>query len=103
MPRVFLRYSLKPGVKMEDYKKWSLQVDQQITPKQPGVRRFEVYEIKGAEKGEPSCQVMEDIEVDSWEAWQAALKGKGMERVVREWNEYGDADTVVSIWGEKIE
>ena len=103
MQRVFLMYSLKKGVRMEDYKNWSCAVDQQVTPKQPGVNKFEVHEIKGADKGNPPCQIMEYIEVDSWEKWQEVLKSKGMERVVKEWNAYGDAETVVSIWGDKIE
>ena len=103
MQKIFLMYNLKKGVSMEDYKKWSREVDQQITPKQEGVNKFEVYEIKGAEKGTPPCQIAEDIDVESWEKWQEVLKSKGMERVVREWNRYGDASTVVSIWGNKIE
>ena len=87
---------------MEEYKKWSREVDQQITPKQPAVHRFDVYEIKGAEKGTSPYDIVEDIDVESFEKWQETLKGKGMERVVREWDNYGDGSTNVMVFGEKI-
>lgn len=103
MQKVLIMYNLRKGVAMEDYRKWSHEVDQQITPKQEGVESFKVYEIKGSEKGNPACQIVEDVEVESWEKWQEVLKGKGMEKVVREWGRYGDADTVVVIWGDRIE
>ena len=40
MIKVFVMYKLKPGVSLEDYWKWSIEVDQKITPFQPGVYRF---------------------------------------------------------------
>jgi hypothetical protein len=103
MQRVFVMYRLKPGVTMEDYRRWSLTVDQATTPHQKGVISFEVNEIKGAEKGESPYQVVEDICVESWEAWQETLKGQGMKQVVEEWESYGDGSTLVTVFGNKIE
>ena len=78
MQKVFVMYKLKPGVKLEDYREWSISLDQKVTPFQPGVHRFEVYEIEGAEKGESPYMIVEDIDVDSWEAWQKAVKSDAM-------------------------
>lgn len=103
MQRVFVMYRLKPGVSMEAYRKWSLEVDQATTPHQKGVISFDVHEIKGAENGESPYQVVEDIRVESWEAWQETLKGPGMKRVVEEWESYGDGSTLLTIYGDKIE
>lgn len=102
MEKVFVMYRLKPGVSIEDYRKWSVSVDQKITPFQPGVHRFEVYEIQGAEKGESPYMIVEDVDVDSWEAWQKAVQGDGMKEVVESWAKYGDESTMITIYGKKI-
>jgi len=102
MKKVFAMYRLKPGVSIEEYKKWSVEVDQKITPFQPGVHRFEAYEIQGAEKGESPYMIVEDIDVDSWEDWQKVIKSDEMKEVMQAWPEYGDESTAVVIYGEKI-
>jgi hypothetical protein len=102
MQKVFVMYRLKPGVSIEDYKKWSVEVDQKITPFQPGCYRFEVYEIEGAEKGESPYQIVEDIDVESWESWQKVVASPGMKKVVESWGKYGDESTLKVIYGRKI-
>ena len=102
MKKVFVMYKLKPGVTIDEYRKWSISLDQKVTPFQAGVHRFEVYEIEGAEKGESPYQIVEDIDVESWEAWQKTLQGKGMKEVIETWGNYGDESTLVMIYGGKI-
>ena len=58
MMYVFFMYKLKPGVKIEDYRKFSQDLDQKITPHQPGIKRFEVYEVKG--------RGMENLPIREW-------------------------------------
>jgi hypothetical protein len=100
--KVFVMYNLKPGVSIDDYMTWSRTRDQVITPFQAGVIRFEVYAIQGAEKGDSPYRIVEDIEVDSWAAWQETLKGPGMAPIVAEWERYGDATSLVMVYGDKI-
>ena len=100
--KVFVMYKLKPGVKIEDYRKWSREVDQTITPFQPGVYRFEPYEIKGAEKGKSPYQIVEDIDVESFEVWQNVVKSEAMKKLVKEWANYGDESTLITIYGDKV-
>ena len=102
MEKVFVMYRLKPGVSIEDYKKWSISVDQKVIPFQPGIHRFEVYEIKGAEKGESPYMIIEDVDVDSWEDWLKAVESDEMREVVKTWGEYGDESTLIVIYGKKI-
>ena len=102
MQKVFVMYKLKPGVTMEEYRKWSISLDQKVTPFQPGCHRFEVYEIEGAEKGESPYQIVEDIDVESWEAWQKVVAGEGMKEVIETWGKYGDESTLKVIYGKKI-
>jgi hypothetical protein len=102
MQKVFVMYKLKPGVSIEAYRKWSVALDQKVTPFQPGVHRFEVYEIEGAEKGKPEYQIVEDIDVESWEAWQKVVASEAMREVVKTWGDYGDEATLRVIYGKKI-
>jgi len=100
--KVFVMYRLKPGVNASEYIEWSKKVDQTTTPFQPGVYRFEVYHIKGGDGGNAPYQIVEDIDVESWDAWQQTVTGPGMAQVVQDWNKYGDADSLVTIYGDKI-
>jgi hypothetical protein len=102
MQKVFVMYKLKPGVSIEEYRKWSVSLDQKVTPFLTGVYRFEVYEIEGAEKGEPQYQIVEDIDVDSWEAWQKVVASEAMKEVIETWGNYGDESTLRVIYGKKI-
>jgi hypothetical protein len=102
MQKVFVMYKLKPGVKIEDYRKWSITLDQVVTPFQPKVHRFEVYEIEGTDKGEITYQIVEDIDVESWEAWQEVTASEGMKEVVKTWDNYGDSSTMKVLYGKKI-
>jgi hypothetical protein len=95
-------FKLKPGVSIEAYKKFSREIDQKVISLQPGVKSFEAYEIKGAEKGEAPCQIVEAVEVESWEVWQKVLSNDAMKPVLKEWGKYGDENSVVPIYGEKI-
>lgn len=102
MQKVFVSYRLKPGVTMEQYKAWSQNVDQRITPTQKGVIRFEIYAIEGTDAGEPYCQVMEDIEVTDWAAFQAAVAGPGMAYIMETLPHLVDEATVKTVYGSKI-
>lgn len=102
MQKIFVFYKLKPGVTLEEYREWSKSLDQKVTPFQPGVHRFEVYEIEGAEVGESPYQIVEDIDVDSWEAWQKVLKSEAMKEVVESWGKYGDESTLKVVYGKKV-
>lgn len=102
MQKVFVMYKLKPEVSIEDYRKWSVSLDQKVTPFQPGVYRFEVYTIEGAEKGESPYQIVEDIEVESFEQWQKIVNSKAMKEVIETWSNYGDESTLKVIYGKKV-
>lgn len=102
MQKVFVSYKLKPGITPDQYAAWSREVDQRITPGQKGVIRFEVYRIEGADKGEPFCQIVEDIEVESFEAFTETVKGEGMAYIMETIGKYVDESTVQTVYGSKI-
>lgn len=103
MQKVFVMYNLRPGVSLEDYRKWSREVDQRITPSQEGCIRFEVYAIEGSESGgQAPYQIVEDIEVESWDVWRETLNSKGMAVVAEGFPQYADEASVQLIYGSRV-
>jgi hypothetical protein len=100
--KVFVMYRLRDGVTIDQYAEWSRTVDQQTTPRQPAVVRFEPYRIEGAEHGEPPFAIVEDIEVESWEQWMKTVENEAMERVVSDWTKLADEASAVHIYGSRI-
>ena len=45
MSKVVVIYKLKPGTTIAQYRKFSREIDQVITPKQKVVEKFEVFEV----------------------------------------------------------
>src|SRR5215216_130498 len=102
MQKIFVMYRLKQGVTMDLYKAWSREIDQRITPGQPGMIRFEVYAIEGAEKGEPFVQVVEDIEVEDAREWFATANKSGMAYVQETIANLIDPESLQVIYGRRI-
>ncbi|MCX6090270.1 MAG: hypothetical protein NTX88_07885 [Candidatus Atribacteria bacterium] len=102
MQKIFSMYRLRPGVTVEEFRKWSVSMDQKVTPFQPGVYRFEVYEIEGTDQGEITYQIVEDIDAESWEAWQKVLKSESQQEVVKTWEELCDPSSLKVFYGRKI-
>ncbi len=100
MQRLIVMYNLKPDASMEEYKKYSREVEQKIVSNLPGVHRFEVFEVKGSEK--KTYQIIEDVDVESKEAWEEALNSDEMKPVSEQWGKYGDESSVVTYFSEKI-
>ena len=102
MVKVFTMYKLKPEINIKDYLEFSINLDQKVTPKQPGVHKFEVYKILGAEDDKIIYQIVEAIEVESLETFRKVLASKEMEKVEKKYNELVDQSTVKMIYGEII-
>jgi hypothetical protein len=103
MQKVFVMYKLKEGVPLDDYIRWSQEVDQRITPGQPGMIRFEVYVIEGQDgEGEPTYDIVEDLEVTSWEEWEKTVAGDGMAYIRETGVHFVDLSTVVTMYGSRI-
>lgn len=102
MQKIFVTYNLKPGVTLEQYTKWSHEVDQRITPGEKGVIRFEVYVIEGVISGKQTYQIIEDIEVEDYQTWEKSMNGPGMDYVRETFPVFADADSMNMVYGSKI-
>lgn len=78
MEKLICTYRLRPDVTLEQYSAYSREIDQRITSGESPVIRFEVYAVTETVDGEHFCDIVEDIEVTDFAAWQAALDGDNM-------------------------
>lgn len=102
MVRIFVMYKLKPETSVEDFKKFSKELDHKVTPRQPGVRSFDTFAITGAEKGQPPYHIIDVLEVNSFDQWLKVAGSDGMKPVFEQWNKLADESSVLTIYGEKI-
>jgi len=103
--KIVAMFNLKKNVNIEDYKKWSCEVDQKITPDQPGYRRFDIYEVNGILQGPKPpyhysrskipYQIVECIEVENQETLERSQNSPAMSKVMKEWLEFVDPSSVI--------
>jgi hypothetical protein len=102
--KMFLSYRLKPETDVDEYKKWSVEVDVPFTSGLPGVEKFVVYEAVGddveAEGAGPLF--FEDIEVESRERWDENLLTPAGQEMVATWKSYADESTLTLYHGPKV-
>lgn len=99
--RLFMTYSLRPETDVEEFKRWSREVDAPACRAKPVCSRFEVYLSDGGE-GAPLPFVIEDLDVDSVEGWEAAVAAPDHAEIAAQWNRFVQADTLVSMHCTKV-
>ena len=103
MQRLFIMYRLKAGARMQDFWKFSKEIDQPLVKRQEGVHGFEVFEITAGDKGKPEVDIVESILVDSWEKWQEVTQRDDMKANGANWGKVGDETSIKILVGRKIE
>lgn len=79
MERIFITYRTLPGVSRDDVIAFSKDVDQVVTPAQPGVLGFEAFLVEQAldlngDEQTPSFDVIEVVDVAGFAAWAKVLE-----------------------------
>jgi hypothetical protein len=95
---------LRPGVPRDEFVRFSATVDQPICLAQDVVHRFDAFAVVHRDPGAPSVDIVEVMEVSSWERWVevrdnlAAMKPviEGFERLV-------DPGSVRTIFATRVE
>ncbi len=99
MERLFITYKLNDGVSREEFVAFSRDLDQVVTPQQPGVLRFEAHVVEPGANEEPDSvlpfDVIETVEVASFDAWRKALVSDEMRTVVTEFERVADQSSVL--------
>ncbi|WP_104131615.1 hypothetical protein [Cryobacterium sp. M91] len=101
--RIFTFYNLRPGVNLKEFKEWSRTVDQPICNSMPTCNSFEVFLVNQGIGDGVSYNVVEDISVESWDAWQETLSSDAFSKVSTEWPRFAVESSLISISCEKIE
>ena len=94
MTMVIITYDLADGVTRERYREWSRTVDQVVGGSQPGITRYEVFEMDRSTTGDIGYDILEVIEADSIEAWEKVNDYPAMKPVYEEWLTIADPESV---------
>lgn len=100
--KVFTTYNLKPETDIDEFLDFSRNIDQPTCAKMAACESFEVYIVRGEVSGKPVFQIIENIDVVSWEAWQETLASEEFAEVARLWPRYADESSLVSVYTERI-
>jgi len=60
---------LRPGIAQDSFTKFSTEIDQPICLAQDAVLGFEAFAVVSRDPGAPSVDIVEVMEVTSWERW----------------------------------
>jgi hypothetical protein len=82
-----ITYSLREGVSLAKFKRWSMEIDQPAIKALPGIRRYEICEVTDVEEGGDRPDVVEIVETDSEAAWAAVDEHPTMKDISREFFE----------------
>ena len=99
MQTILMVYNLKKGVNLEDYKEYSLKVDQPLVNNMKSVKEFNVFFVLGPEK---VWDIFETILIDDWDSFDRESQTDEMLEADREWREWIDEDSLKIVYGERI-
>ena len=103
MVRIFISYKINPAVTKDEYRNWSRSVDQPAAGGQPGINRYEIYECTSGESGSPPwCDIMEVIDAESIEAWEAVDNAPEMQKAVSEFWKMCDPESVKVVYSNQL-
>ena len=100
--RIFITYNLRPTTSIEEYRKFSHEIDQPLATKAPGILRFEVFEVRGAGEGEPDFRIVEEIEAESWQAWLDIFDNPDVKAAHEGFRRLCDPDSARTHWTERV-
>lgn len=92
--KVFISYKLLPTASVESFEKWSREVDQPTLLEQPAVSGYQVFKVRPDDESAPA-HYLEEIDVESGEAWDRTLESPPVVRLLKEWESFCDGDSIV--------
>ncbi len=98
METVIMVYKLKKEVSPEEYREFSVKIDQPLVNGFEAVKGFDIHFVKGPEK---IWDVFEVIKVDNYKAWEEITQTEKMKKHDKEWKKYIDESSVILAYGNK--
>ena len=100
MKTVLMVYKLKRGVSIEEYKKWSREVDQPLINSFDVIKEFDIQCVVGPDK---RWDCFEIVKVESIEAFEKLMRSDVIKKQVEDFEMFADKDSIRLVYGEKIE
>lgn len=95
---------LRPGVKLDDFRRFSAEVDQPTLLAQDAVLGFEAYAITRRDEGAPSVDIVEVMHVSSWDRWvEVRDNAEDLKPVTDGFVQRVDPAAVRTIFGTRID
>jgi hypothetical protein len=99
--KLFVLYRLRAGIAFQDYERWSREHDRPALDGTPEILAFDVHAVEPVQ-GEGGFQVVEMIEVASWQDWEAATKTDAIRALGPDFERMVDPASLVILRGERI-
>jgi hypothetical protein len=94
---------LRPGVAQADFTRFSAEVDQPICLAQDVVLGFDAFAVVRRDPGAPAVDIVEVMEVSSWERWvQTRDHLDALKPVTEGFDRLVDPATVRTIFGRRV-
>ncbi len=95
---------LREGAALEEFRRFSAELDQPTLLAQDVVLGFDAYAVTRRDEGAPSVDIVEVMHVRSWEEWVDVRDGsEALKPVSARFEELIDPATVRTIFGTRIE
>ena len=95
---------MREGVSVDDFAKFSAEVDQPTLLAQDVVLGVDAYAITRRDEGAPSVDIVEIMHVRSWPEWvEVRDNAEALEPVTEGFMRLVDPDTVRTIFGTRVE
>jgi hypothetical protein len=102
--KVMVMHKLKKGKTIEQYRKYSKELDQPDIAKSHVIKKFEVYEIDETESGvKPPYDILEIMTVDDWESFLEEEYSEGHKSERQMWlDEWVEEGSLITMYGDEI-
>jgi hypothetical protein len=99
MTTILLAYKIKKGVNIEDYKKWSIEVDQPLVNSYDIIKDFDVEVVSNSD-GDWDC--FEIVKVDDIKEFEELMEKDIFKRQWKKFLEFVEENSIKKVYGEKI-
>ena len=100
--RIFVLYRLRDSVSLDDYRRWSVEEDQPTLRTFGEISGFHVHQATAAAGSTASYSIVETIDVESAEAWEAITKADAVKALQPAFERYVDPDSLCILHADEI-
>lgn len=81
---ICITYDLADGVSLDEFRRWSSEIDQPAARVLPGITGYEVFEVERVEEGGDMPDIIDVVQAESLDAWLSVDRDESMTAIVEE-------------------